>query len=66
MQTAPTCSEPAAHSPVRKLKMIIPRAPVTLEQRQRRQRFWQHFRQLSLMLAFGAAFAVGIFVGAQP
>ena len=31
--------------------MCAYRTPITLEQRRRRQRFWEHFRQLSLLVA---------------
>ena len=46
--------------------MIVRRIPVTLEQRQRRQRFLQHVRQLSLLVALALAFLVGTLLSKQP
>ncbi|WP_161981584.1 hypothetical protein [Aurantiacibacter suaedae] len=41
------------------------RTPITLEQRRRRQRFWEHARQLTLMAALATALLIGMIVGAS-
>ena len=46
--------------------MRMLRSPITLEQRRRRQRFWENVRQLALMVALAVAFTVGLIVGARP
>ena len=45
--------------------MILRRTPVTLEQRQRRQRFMREVRQISLVAGIATALAIGILAAVQ-